>query len=111
MASARQRVHRAEAAEEEETQGQQAGRQTADLPAAHTSGREDAGGLVGVGEVGGQAGPVVEHEDVRHQADVGDDEDRQRPQFSAAGWRIAKAAPSSGEPWRTRISCRRRQDR
>src|SRR5882724_12141122 len=55
----------AEAAEEEETYGQQAGRQAADLLAAHTSGREDAGGLVGVGEVGGEAGPVVEQEDVR----------------------------------------------
>ena len=52
MARARQRVLRAEAAEEEETQGQQAGRETADLLAAHASGREDAGGLVGVGEVG-----------------------------------------------------------
>ena len=71
---------RAEAAEEEEAQGQQGGRQAADLLAADTSGREDAGGLVGVGEVGGQAGPVVEQEDVRHQEDIGDEEDRQRPQ-------------------------------
>ena len=43
---------RAEAAEEKETHDQQAGRQTADLPAAHSSGREDAGGLVRVGEIG-----------------------------------------------------------
>jgi hypothetical protein len=68
----------AEAAEEEEARGQQEGRQTADLLAACTSGREHARGLVGVGEVGGQTGPVVEHEDVRHQEDVGGDEDRQR---------------------------------
>lgn len=70
---------RTQAAEEDEAQGQQAGRQTADLPAAHTAGREDAGGLVGIGEIGGQAGPVVEHEDVRHQGYVGGEEDRQRP--------------------------------
>src|SRR3954454_1290515 len=30
---------------------------------------------------------------------------------AADRWRIAKAAPSRGEPWRTRISSRRRQDR
>src|SRR6185436_4494698 len=52
----------AEAAEEEETQGQQEGRQTAELLAADTSGREDAAGLVGVGEVGAPTGPVVEQE-------------------------------------------------
>ena len=71
---------RAEAAEEEEAEGQQGGRQAADLPAAHPAGREDAGGLVGVDQVGAQAGPVVEQEDVRHQGDVGGDEERQRPQ-------------------------------
>jgi hypothetical protein len=69
---------RAEAAEEEETQSQETGRQPADLAAADTSGREDAGGFVGIGEVGRQAGPVVEQEDVGHQADVGDEEERER---------------------------------
>src|SRR4051794_22119525 len=33
------------------------------------------------------------------------------PTSAADGWRIAKAAPSRGEPCRTRISSRRRQDR
>jgi hypothetical protein len=33
------------------------------------------------------------------------------PICSAAAWRSAKAAPSSGDPWSTRTSCRRWQDR
>lgn len=75
----------AEAAEKKEAQGQQKDRQTADLLAADTSGREDAGSPVGVGEVGGQTGPVVEQEDVSHQKDIGDDEDRQRPDIRHRG--------------------------
>jgi hypothetical protein len=68
----------AEAAEEQQTQHQQGCRDSAHLLVANTSSREDVGGLVGVGEVGRQVGPVVEHEDVRHQAHVGDHEDRER---------------------------------
>jgi hypothetical protein len=68
----------AEAAEEQETHHQKVCRHGAHLLVANTSSREDVGDLVGVGEVGGQVGPVVEHEDVRHQAHVGDQEDRER---------------------------------